>query len=149
MELFRLGSCKYALDISGEGSRLYGGRWNTVGISAVYFATSRALAVLEVLVHLTPALIPNNFCMSIFDVDGTILEITENQLPKGWNTFPFLKQVQLIGNKFFKTEEYLLLKVPSAVVNGEFNYVMNPNHSGAKGIKFKAKKTFTFDDRLF
>ncbi len=149
MELFRLGTCKYAFDMSGEGSRLYGGRWNTVGVSAVYFASSRALAVLEVLVHLPPALLPNNFCMSDFEIEGTTLQIIENQLPKGWNTFPFLKQVQLIGNDFFKTGEYLLLKVPSAVVNGEFNYVMNPNHPEALKIIFKDKITFTFDDRLF
>jgi RES domain-containing protein len=149
MELYRLGSCKYSSDVSGEGSRLYGGRWNTVGVSAVYFATSRALAVLEVLVHLPPALLPDNFCMSVFELDSAVFEIQEKQLPNGWNTFPFLKQVQLIGNNFFKTGDYLMLKVPSAVVSGDYNYVVNPKHPEAVKIILKEKTVFTFDNRLF
>ncbi|TKB97027.1 RES family NAD+ phosphorylase [Pedobacter cryophilus] len=149
MELYRLGSCKFSADTSGEGSRLYGGRWNTIGVPAVYFASSRALAVLEVLVHLPPALLPSDFCMAILKLETIAFEITENQLPTGWNTFPFLKQVQLIGNSFFKEGKHLLLKVPSAVVSGEFNYIMNPKHKQAKDIVFIKNEPFSFDSRLF
>ena len=149
MELYRLGSCKFSADTSGEGSRIYGGRWNTVGVPAVYLASSRALAVLEVLVHLPPALLPSDFCMAIFELEATAFEITESQLPTGWNTFPFLKQVQLIGNNFFKEGKHLLLKVPSAVVSGEFNYIMNPIHLEASKLILLSKSQFTFDNRLF
>ena len=149
MELYRLGSCRFADDISGEGSKLYGGRWNTVGVPAIYFASSRALAVLEVLVHLPPALLPSDFCMAIFKLEASAFEITENQLPSGWNTFPFLKQVQLIGNAFFKEDKHILLKVPSAVVSEEFNYVMNPKHPEALRLTLLNKNLFTFDNRLF
>lgn len=149
MELYRLGSCKFSADTSGEGSRLFGGRWNTIGVPAIYFASSRALAVLEVLVHLPPALLPSDFCMAIFKLETTSFEITQNQLPTGWNTFPFLKQVQLIGNAFFKESKHLLLKVPSAVVEGEFNYIMNPQHPEASQLTLLNKAQFTFDNRLF
>jgi len=45
-----------ATAFDGEGARLHGGRWNSPGKPAVYLADTRALAALEVLVHLNPAM---------------------------------------------------------------------------------------------
>ncbi|HET8828300.1 MAG TPA: RES family NAD+ phosphorylase [Pelobium sp.] len=148
MELYRLGACNFSENLSGEGAKIYGGRWNSEGVPAVYFASSRALAVLEVLVHLPTGLLPNNFCMARFKVDDNFTEFKSDELPDKWEIYPFLKQTQLMGNQFFKRNESLLLKVPSAIVSGEFNYVANPLHSDIKKIKFLDKVKFSFDDRL-
>lgn len=48
-----------ATAFSGEGARLYGGRWNSVGTSLVYTSGTKALAALESLVHLNPPVISN------------------------------------------------------------------------------------------
>ncbi len=149
MKLYRLGICRFSAELSGEGARINGGRWNSIGVPAVYFANSRALAVLEVLVHLPTLLLPDDFCMTEFSCEASFLEIEKKSLPENWNTFPFLKQLQLIGDRFFKTNEFPLLKVPSAVVSGEFNFILNPLHSEALKMKLVDKSYFSFDPRLF
>ncbi len=148
MELYRLGSCNYANDLSGEGARLYGGRWNSEGIPAIYFGSSRALAVLEVLVHLPTALLPDNFCMCKFEVKADFIEVDLKDLAEYWEAYPFPKTLQTIGNQFFNKNEFLLLKVPSAIVPGDFNYIANPKHPDIRKIKQLEKMNFSFDNRL-
>jgi RES domain-containing protein len=148
MELYRLGACRYADNLSGEGAKMYSGRWNSEGVPAVYFASSRALAVLEVLVHLPTGLLPNNFCMATFETNVGFTEFNSGDLPDKWQSYPFLKRTQVLGNRFFKENKSLLLKVPSAIVNGDFNYIANPLHPDIKKLKFLEKVTFSFDDRL-
>lgn len=148
MDLFRLGNCKFSSDLSGEGSRLFGGRWNSVGVPVVYFATSRALALLEVLVHLPPNLLPDNFCMSVFEIDAIFEELKIDELPNNWNIYPFPKKIQLLGDVYFKKEKSFLLKVPSAIIDGEFNIIMNVNHPKLKDVILKNTSNFNFDSRL-
>ena len=149
MDLYRLGSCQYLNNLSGEGARIYGGRWNSVGIAAVYFTTSKALAVLECLVHLPPRLLPSNFCMAKFECNLHFHEIKEITLPNGWNSFPFLVDVQAIGDNFLKNHELSLLKVPSAIIKGEFNFILNPQKITTNKIICKENEVFSFDERLF
>ena len=148
MDLFRLGACRYSGNLNGEGARIFGGRWNAEGVPAVYFASSRSLAVLEVLVHLPTGLLPDNFCMSKFAVDVPFTEFKANDLPAKWQSYPFIKKTQLLGSQFFKENKSLLLKVPSAIVDGDFNYIANPLHPDIKRIEFLEKVSFSFDDRL-
>ncbi|MBK0382964.1 RES family NAD+ phosphorylase [Pedobacter sp. SD-b] len=148
MELYRLGSCQYVNNLSGEGSRIYGGRWNSVGIAAVYFTTSKALAVLECLVHLPPRLLPYNFCMAKFECNLPFLKIDETTLPTDWNSFPFLVDVQIVGDKFLKYNQLALLRVPSAIVKGEFNFILNPLKIKADDVMSVETEAFSFDERL-
>jgi len=148
MELYRLGVCRYSGNLSGEGARLYGGRWNAEGVRAVYFASSRALAVLEVLVHLPTGLLPKDFCMTTFKVEADFIEFKVAELPEKWQSFPFIKSTQILGNQFFKDRKSLLLKVPSAIVAGDFNYIANPAHPNINKIKYSETVSFSFDDRL-
>lgn len=150
MKLYRLATCLYAGDLSGTGSRLYGGRWNKIGVSMVYLASSKSLALLEVLVHLPPLLIPDNYCMSTFEIpEESVISIAETDLPSNWNNLQFQENVQEIGAEFVKKEEYLLCKVPSIVVGGEFNYLLNPEHPLISSVKIIDKTPFSFDERLF
>ncbi|WP_026902635.1 RES family NAD+ phosphorylase [Pedobacter glucosidilyticus] len=148
MELFRLANAKYIEDLSGTGARLYGGRWNSVGTPAVYLASSKSLAVLEVLVHLNPALFPDDFCMASFAVpDDSFTALSIEKLPTDWKN----NQEQLLkrfGDEFIRKNEYLGLKVPSAIVDDEFNYILNPNHPLMNKVKIKLVKPFIFDNRL-
>ncbi len=147
MILYRIVKCAYA-DLSGTGARLYGGRWNSEGRSMVYLASSRSLAVLEALVHLSPTNIPTNFCIMTIDAPDDVLEIPVEQLPKNWNEYPEHTSLKLIGNDFLIKQKHLLLKVPSAIVKEEYNYLLNPLHKNAGLVKIISTQPFAFDQRL-
>jgi RES domain-containing protein len=147
MVLYRIVKFAYA-DLSGTGARLYGGRWNSEGRSMVYLASSRSLAVLEALVHLSPTNLPDGFCIMTIEAPDDILEITVEQLPKNWNEYPEHTSLKLIGNDFLIKQKHLLLKVPSAIVKEEYNYLLNPLHKNAGLVKILKTQPFAFDQRL-
>ena len=149
MILYRITNAKYADDLSGNGARLYGGRWNSEGRPAVYLASSRSLAILESLAHLVPTNTPDDYFMLTIDVPDNFITVDVRSLPADWNKYPeqpFLKQ---LGNSFLAGKEHLLLKVPSVIVPDEYNYLMNPLHSNAAKVKIVKKDRFNFDSRLF
>ncbi len=149
MILYRIAKCSYAGELSGEGARLYGGRWNSIGQPMVYMASSPSLAVLEMLVHLPPAIFPSNFCLSEFDIpDNSILTADNASLPYDWQDISPPIALKRLGDAFLKQNKYLLMKVPSVVVPQEFNYLFNPLHADAGKVKLIEKKPFSFDARL-
>jgi RES domain-containing protein len=148
MLLYRLTKCVYANDLSGAGARLYGGRWNSEGRAMVYLASSRSLAVLEALVHLPPTNVPDEFCMVAIEAPDDFAAINEKLLPKNWQDHPDLDMLKQLGNAFLFEKKSLLLKVPSAIVNEEYNYLLNPLQAGASKLKVKNIQPFNFDNRL-
>ncbi|MFZ1678022.1 MAG: RES family NAD+ phosphorylase, partial [Saprospiraceae bacterium] len=66
-----------------------------------------------------------------------------------WSSIPHAHSTQQIGDQFVKANKYLVMKVPSVIVPGEFNYLINPNHKDMKSVKIKSKEPFNFDKRLF
>jgi RES domain-containing protein len=149
MVLYRIVKCDYADDLSGTGARLYGGRWNSEGKPAIYLASSRSLALLEVLVHLPPLMIPDNYCLTEIEVpDNSIIDILEDSLPDNWKDISSPIVLRQIGDDFLKKKEHLLMKVPSSIVPMECNYLLNPLHSAMKKVKVLKKKAFNFDERL-
>jgi len=148
MTLYRIANARYADDLSGSGARLYGGRWNSEGRAMVYLASSRSLAILESLVHLSPTNIPAGYVMLTINAPDDFFEIDIKLLPDNWNEYPEPNILKQIGNSFLQKNEYLLLKVPSAIVAQEFNYLMNPTHKKAGSVKIIDKVPFSFDERL-
>jgi len=148
MQLYRIARSLYATDMSGTGARLYGGRWNNIGRSMVYTASSRSLAVLEVLVHLPPTIIPDDFRLITFEAPEDIFEPDVNAFPPNWYTYPEPDILKRTGDYFLMQNQHLLMKVPSAIVKQEYNYLINPAHAKANKIKVMANEPFTFDERL-
>lgn len=135
--------------MSGMGAKLYGGRWNSVGIPVLYMAGSRALAALEVLAHFTNVQDPESFCITVFEApDDSIEEVKKHLLPKDWNSYPSPSALKKKGDDFAKKNQSLLLKVPSAIVEDEHNYIMNVNHPLLSKVKIVETKPFLFDKRL-
>ena len=148
MLLYRIVRSAYA-DLSGNGARLYGGRWNSEGRAVVYFASSRSLAVLEALAHLSPTNMPDDFCMMIVESpDNSVTALDIKTLPEHWQEYPEQNILKQIGNRFLAEKQYLLLKVPSAIVKEEYNYLLNPLHPAADKVKIVSKQPFSFDARL-
>ena len=84
MILYRIARCTYANDLSGTGARLYGGRWNSIGKPATYLASSCSLAMLEVLVHLQPLMVPDDFCLVEVDVPEAASGLESTQISAAW-----------------------------------------------------------------
>lgn len=149
MEVFRLSSAKYSTDLSGTGAKLHGGRWNQKGDAVLYTAGSRALALVEVLVHLTNAFLPLNYqIITIYIPDESITEIPLKMLPKDWNNLEPSESTKNISSNWLLENQYLSLKVPSVVVEGEFNYLVNPLHEDFLKVKVLKIAPFNFDERL-
>jgi len=149
MIVYRIANCNYAGDLTGTGARLYGGRWNSEGKSMLYTASSRALAVLEVLVHLPPLLVPNNFCLVEIEIpEDNIYTLNAALLPANWRDIPPPMTLRNLGDEFLKKSEYLVMKVPSSIVPAEYNYLINPLHPAASMIKLTNTEAFSFDERL-
>jgi RES domain-containing protein len=150
MIVYRLSRQAFINDISGYGAEKTGGRWNSKGIAVLYTAASRALAVVEIAVHVPIGIIPINYFMATINVpENDIIKVDINDLPANWNTNPFVKDTQAIGNDFIRKNEHLVLQVPSATVAGDHNYLVNPRHPEFKKVKIKSIDPFVFDVRLF
>lgn len=151
MRVFRLSKKKYADELSGKGAAKFGNRWNSKGTEIIYSAESRALAMAEVAVHLTIATLPSDFVMMEIDIPKEIaVQVLDlKNLPDFWNVHPPNVSTQKIGDFFIDDMDFCVLKVPSAVVQGDFNYLINPYHNQFKKIKIVDVKDFPFDRRMF
>lgn len=135
----------------GEGSRLHGGRWNPRGHRMVYTASSRALAVLELLVNaewedlmtakfvFVPAAVPGGLIKAVTEVGA---------LPVGWARYPAPPAAAKLGAAWLAAESSVALSVPSAVLPADCNYLLNPRHSRFTEVEVGGGEPFQFDLRL-
>lgn len=151
MIVFRLSKSKHAKDLSGKGAEKFGGRWNSKGVALLYTSDSRALCTAEIAVHTPLGIIPTDYELALIHIpDNTIIpELEIAELPKNWKSIPHSHSTQEIGDQFVDADQFLVIKVPSAVVQGEFNYLINPAHSDFKSITVQNTEPFNFDERLF
>ena len=148
MIVYRLSKAQYAQDLSGKGAELVGGRWNSRGNAMLYTSQSIALCVTEIAVHVPLGILPKDYQLIHIEIpDEDLLEM--KRLPKDWQSFPHSNSTQIIGDKFLKEHKHLVFKVPSAAVQGEFNFLINPKHKNFNHIKIVKIENFNFDERLF
>ena len=155
MKLYRLTQKKFAdTPFSPAGAKLYGGRWNSKGTEALYFAESESLCSLEVFVHVNndPNIVDHYDLYRIEVPDEFIVKLEEEDLPETWRNIPTGEETQEIGDEFLNGEEpqYAALQVPSSISPRDNNYVVNPNHPVMKeSFKNHEKLEFGFDPRIF
>ena len=133
---------------SGEGARLFGGRWNRKGEPVVYTAQSRSLAFLEMLVQDEPLRANYVLIPSQIPADIARLKIDSKQLPEHWRTLEARETLQEIGSQWLRSAKYCVLEVPSAVIPAELNLLFNPGHPDFAGIKIGQAETLESDLRL-
>jgi len=142
MRIWRLTRAAFA-DLSGEGARLAGGRWNNPGLPMVYAADSPSLALLEVFIHLDlpPDLLP---------ADYVYLEIeTADLASEDAPLFTLDKECREFGDQWLASLRKPLLRVPSAVVPLAKNILLNPRHPDAAQAHIVAQHGCAFDGRLW
>ena len=141
----------YASVLSGKGAAIKGARWNSVGVEVIYTAINRSLAMAEVAVHFSLATVPADYRMvTLYIPDYTpIRMLSSKDLPEDWNAFPHPSTTQLIGDQFIADNKFCVLQIPSAVTQGDYNLLINPNHADFKEIKIVEIVNFPFDKRIF
>ena len=138
------------MDFSGHGAELSGGRWNGKGVPAIYASESIALCTTEIAVHIPMGMLPLNYVLVYYEIpDESIETIDLQDLPDRWNSYPHSSSTQQIGDNFIRQNASLALKVPSAVVPQESNFLINPKHEEISKIKILDVAPYNFDVRLF
>jgi RES domain-containing protein len=147
--VWRLTHKKHA-DPDGEGARRYGGRWNRPGTPVVYTSGSLSLAVLEFLVHVDSDIFPDALVSVRATIPESVLIHTVHppDLPRDWKEKIIPAAVQDLGTSWANAATSAVLKVPSVVIEHEWNYVLNPLHPDFKKIRWERAVPFSFDPRL-
>ena len=151
MRLWRLVKTRHASTaFDGEGARLHGGRWNSPGTRVAYASSNSALAVLEVLVHMTGGggILPGYSLITATIPDTLVEDVPAADIPLGWDSSPVPPWVQAIGDAWVRSGRSLALRVPSAVVEGSYNILINPEHQGFARFAIESSAPFVFDPRL-
>ena|SRR5690606_35666025 len=152
MILYRFSRKEFGSQLSGRGAELYGGRWNSKGVPVIYCAESRALAVTEMIAYAPPGLIPEGYQLHIIEIPCPVNPeciVSAKILPEDWKKYPHGKVTKKIGDGMLRSGKCPMIQVPSALVEGEFNYLLNPNHPDFVQAKILEVLPFNFNERLF
>jgi len=152
MRVYRIEREKYfTTTLKGIGAaKTEGFRWNSLDTFLVYTSATRALATLEVGVHLDlNEDLPDDRLYVEIDIpeEVDIFELETTDLPANWDSKPPILATQVIGDSFVETEDYAVLRVPSCIVPPEYNYLINPKHKDASKIKVVSTEPMNFDRR--
>jgi RES domain-containing protein len=148
---YRIVAPRWAHDaLSGEGARKFGGRWNSAGKPMVYLGGSRALAALEMLVHLTtPSSRQKTYNIIEVGIPKELVTLyPASALPKDWQNSPAPMSTQEIGDDWLSATGQLALSIPSVLIPEENNILLNPLHPDFQKITSSAPNHFTFDKRF-
>lgn len=133
---------------TGEGARIYGGRWNSKGWAVVYASESISLAVLEQLVHVEDPSVLDAFVVVSATLEESSIEVLSSSLPDDWRAYPAPPPLKEIGNAWLSEGRSLALKVPSVTVRGQHNYLINPIHPDFPGIEVSEPEPLDLDPRI-
>ena len=132
----------------GEGAREYGGRWNSPGRSAVYCAGHVSLGILEVVVHADLALAPCYVVIPVTFEEALVENVDSTRLPPSWRRHPASAAVVALGDAWLREGRSPVLRVPSAVVPTESNYILNPLHPEFGKIEIGKPEILDVDPRI-
>ena len=134
---------------TGEGARVYGGRWNSRGTALVYVSEHESLAALELFVHTMPLSPTERYLSFRLEWDDKLTEYfpLKNLLPH-WNAEPPTFQSMQIGDDWVRRGISVALAVPSVLSTSEMNFLLNPRHSDFKKVKISQAAEYRLDSRL-
>lgn len=151
MKVYRISQTKYSNSLISPG---FAGRWNSEWEGMIYTGGSASLSCLEILAHKSgAALNSGKFSLAVINIPDSILisEIELKQLQQlnvDWYQVLHYPITQKLGNHWILEMKSAVLKVPSAIVDREYNYLLNPLHPKFSKIKIMDVVPFNFDNRL-
>lgn len=153
MLVYRVSKTKHVNDLSGEGARLYGGRWNPKGMAILYVAETPSLAMLESLVHYDSFASPMDLSLVTIEISDRagIESPSRMDYPDDWNTLPPPNSTAKFGHKWYIAGNTPILRVPSVVAPFGFgwNYLVNPAHPELFSIAVVSSTPWEIDSRFF
>ena len=148
--VWRIARRRYALDRSGIGARLDGGRWNHPGTAVIYAGRTIAIAALEKLVHVAGIVPPDLVLVRVeLPDDGSTEQPDLADLPRGWDLVPAGPASMRFGTTWVRDGRSLVLYVPSVLVREEQIAVLNPNHPEFAAVKMVIARAFHYDPRMY
>lgn len=125
-------------------------RWNSKDVKVIYTSSTRSLACLENIVHRNSRGLNRLFRTMIIEIPAhlKIELINQNKLPSNWQEFRSIPITQKLGDGWIASAKSAILRVPSVIIPGEYNYLLNPAHKDFKKIKYVDNEPFEFDARL-
>jgi RES domain-containing protein len=133
MLVYRISKTKHATDLTGEGARLNGGRWNHKLPPCIYTSETRALALLEYSVNTNIQDIPRSLSITTIEIpDVHVLRLTTDDLPSDWKDSPAPSATKDFGTELLMSMSHAVIEIPSAEMQEEFNYLLNPRHKEAR-----------------
>ena len=146
VKVYRIGRKKFASDLTGEGAKLFGGRWNHKSVPCIYASESRALSLLEYTVNISLDEIPRALSITTIEIpDSLIQKITVAQLPGNWQQSPAPTETKDFGVGLLRSSSYSVFKIPSTILPDEFNYLLNPLHEDSRHFKIVHVVDFIYD----
>ncbi|HEX7366320.1 MAG TPA: RES family NAD+ phosphorylase [Pelobium sp.] len=147
MLVYRIILEKFAASLQASGKPA---RWNGNQVNMIYTSSSQSLSCLENVVHRSALGLNQNFRLLTINIpdDFAIKEIKLSKLEKGWQDFEWFPYTQNIGNEWILGNLTAILKVPSAIIHQEYNYLLNPNHPDFSKISLVNNEPFIFDSRI-
>jgi RES domain-containing protein len=137
MLVYRVSPKQYAHDLSGEGSRIYGGRWNPAGRPVIYTSDSASLAMLETVAFYPVSGAPPDLVLVVIEIsDSVTIEKPDiGVLPTDWNARPQKPSTSNFGLTWLDTSKASCLRVPSVITPEGYgwNYILNPLHPELAG----------------
>lgn len=150
MRVWRIAHHRYALDKTCMGAAQFGGRWNPIGMPALYCGETVAVCALEKFVHLGAGVLPAQVLVAVdLPDDCDIFTPERADLPAGWDDLPTSLAAQRFGAAWLRRRSELALKVPSAIVQEESNLIINPLHPDYARLAWSITRPFVFDRRMF
>ena len=147
---WRLVKAKYAAHaFDGEGARLHGGRWNSPGAPVIYCSATASLAVLEVFANVQRSELLAHYMLLYCTFDSSLVtSVGPAELPPDWRQSPSPVELKVIGDRWLHSGTFAVMAVPSAIIDHEHNYLINPLHRDFRRIKVSEPEPFIFDLRL-
>ena len=152
MKVYRITRKRYEKHVlNGEGGRKVASRWNYKGDPITYTSATRALSLLEMLVHMD---MEDMRKMDLVICEITIPETVKVQtipaksLPEGWQKTPFSQGPQAYWHAFIQKKKAAVLRVPSIIIPQEWNYLIDPMHEQAGKIKVNSCSALSIDSRF-
>jgi RES domain-containing protein len=148
MKVYRISKCDFISDLRGTGAARYPGRWHSKGTYILYTAASPSLALLESVVHISNIAVAS-YCMVCLSVpEEKIKSIASSELPANWFVNPPADILRSIGDEFIRENKFLALKIPSAIMPEEHNYLLNPGHPDFKDVAVVYTRIIPIDERF-
>jgi RES domain-containing protein len=149
MQVYHLGNSRFARQMTGEGARLFGGRWNLKGDACIYTSASRSLCLLEYAANVSLGDLPPGLAITVYNIpDKTCRLFSVKDLPEDWNEIPAPLATKQFGSALLSDANCVCFGVPSVVVPAEMNFILNPLADEFKKVEIVSIEQFTFDQRI-